>query len=471
MILGLGDRNLGSFRDPSGHIYESNGRVFRTISETAIIDYESLKTDGFYEKLAGTGYALGADEIDLSNFANLPAGVSLIVEHPKIPYISYPYEWGFQQLKAAALLHLDLQLFSLDHGAVLKDSSAYNVQFIGPKPVFIDFLSFRPYNEGEYWDGHSQFCQQFLNPLLLRAKLGVPHNSWFRGNLEGLSTADFNRLLPGRKKASWNMLSHVVLPAYLQRRASAMQTDSLRQAKAKPFPKPSYRNLLLQLREWIAKLKPADKYASTWADYSDHNTYGTEDADSKSSFIGRFAQQVKPALMWDLGCNTGRYSHLAIRKGAEMAIGFDFDMQALDKAFIHATSQDIALLPLFLDAANPSPGLGWAHSERQSLATRSNADAVIALAFIHHLAIGKNIPLEWVVDWIVSLAPQGIIEFVQKDDPTVLKMLALRKDIFTDYNEANFRRHLEQRAKIVESEKITSSGRTLYRFSRHEYDK
>ena len=71
-------------------------------------------------------------------------------------------------------------------------------------------------------------------------------------------------------------------------------------------------------------------------------------------------------------------------------------------------------------------------------------DAVIALAFQHHLAIGRNIPLPEIINWITQLAPQGLIEFVHKDDPTIQKMLALRDDIFHDYNLENFITALQQ---------------------------
>lgn len=463
----LGNRDLGSFRDPSGHIYEADGKIYRTVSESAMHECSRLKERRFYDELASTGYAITSKELNISDFSNLPAGTAMLFEHEKIPFISYPYEWGFLQLKAAALLHLDLQLFSLERDVVLKDSSSYNVQFIGAKPVFIDFLSFRPYRDGEYWDGHSQFCEQFLNPLLLRAKFGVPHNSWYRGNMEGVATSDISQLLSFRQKLSWNVFSQIVLPNYLQNRAINMNTDELTRAKEKPLPKNGYRNLLLQLREWVASLATADKYSTTWAGYHDNNTYTDDEAGKKRKFIGSFAQKVKPSLMWDLGCNTGQYSAVALREGAGMSVGFDFDQQALDTAFSFASDKKVSLLPLFLDAANPSPGQGWGNEERKSLAKRAKADGVISLAFIHHLAIGKNIPLDWVVDWIVGLAPNGIIEFVHKNDPTVRKMLSLREDIYTEYCEETFRQLLERRAKIVQTEVISEHGRTLYWYARN----
>lgn len=74
-----------------------------------------------------------------------------ILKPRSIPFISYPYEWCFSQLRAAALTTLQIQKEALRFGMTLKDGSAYNVQFIGAQPVFIDTLSFEKYREGSPW--------------------------------------------------------------------------------------------------------------------------------------------------------------------------------------------------------------------------------------------------------------------------------------------------------------------------------
>lgn len=459
-------RNAGSFRDPAGYIFEADNRIFRTVSNYAEQEYNQLRDNGFYDKLFETGYSVSANEVNISDFSNLPANTALILEHPKIPFISYPYEWGFLQLKSAALLHLDLQIFALNHNVILKDSSAYNVQFIGSKPVFIDFLSFRQYQEGEYWEGHMQFCEQFLNPLLLRSIFGVPHNAWYRGNMEGIPTGSIVKLLSLKHKFSLNVLLHLVLPDYLQNRSQKINISSLIKKKNQHFPKKRYLNLLLQLKEWVTTLSPNDKHATTWSKYTEDNIYEVVDIEKKCDFIANFVREIKPKTVWDIGCNTGQYSELALRAGAKMVLGFDYDQQALDKAFNLASTKKLAFTPLFLDASNPTPKQGWNNSERKSLVERAEPDAVFSLAFIHHLTIAKNIPLEWVIDWIVKKAPSGIIEFVQKNDPTIQKMLSLRKDIHTEYCENVFCKILEKKAKIIQSAVISDKGRTLYWYQR-----
>ena len=151
---------------------------------------------GVLQSLAAAGRVVAFDEVSRDVLGGEAGDPALVLEHPRLPFVSYPYEWPFKALKAAALHHLDIQIDALDGGVALSDASAYNVQFLGAKPIFIDLLSFRRYREGEFWLGHRQFCEQFLNPLLLRALVGVPHNAWYRGSLEGIVSAELSRLLP-----------------------------------------------------------------------------------------------------------------------------------------------------------------------------------------------------------------------------------------------------------------------------------
>lgn len=123
-------------------------------------------------------------------------------------------------------------------------------------------------------------------------------------------------------------------------------------------------------------------------------------------------------------------------------------------------------LPLFFDGANPSPDQGWNQAERQGMKARADADGILALAFVHHLAIAKNIPLDELVAWLISLAPTGVLEFVPKSDPMVGQLLRLREDIFADYTEETFRALISERASIVREEKVSATGRRLIQFAK-----
>lgn len=452
----------GSFRDPSGYVYTSGNRVFRTVTESARNKYEFIRDNIVVSKLQDQGRIIKAREIDCSEWPSNIQNVAYLLEHPRIPFISYPYEWSFEQLREAALHHLELQMDLLDFGITLSDATAYNIQFVGPKPIFIDFLSLRPYVEGEFWWSHRQFCEQFLNPLLLRAVVGVAHNSWFRGSLEGITTADLAKLVPQHRRFSLNIFTQVILQAKLERDAIATPLRAIDRAKkAKRLPKGSYRAILQQLRNWIGKLAIADESKTIWEDYANNNTYSDVEARAKRSFITEFVKSVRPHTIIDLGCNTGDYSLAALEAGAQYAIGIDSDHKAIGQAYKRSKAKMASFLPLCLDAANPSPSQGWQQNERQGFAERARVDALIALAFEHHLAIGKNMPFSRLVPWLIKIAPQAIIEFVPKNDSTIRNMLALREDIFSDYTEEAFLKEIHKYADVVRQESISSSGRKL----------
>jgi ribosomal protein L11 methylase PrmA len=456
-------RNPGSFRDPSGHVFSSGDRIFRAVSDEAYRNFQLLKSSGAYDDLRNRKWIIAAEEADVDHSGE---NGRRILEHPKLPFVSYPYEWPFSLLKRAALLHLEMHLRALDFDFTLSDASAYNVQFLGVSPIFIDTLSFIPYREGDYWAGQRQFVEQFINPLLLRSLLGVSPNAWYRGTLDGLPTEEIVHLI-GRFKRwfSPNVLTNITLPALFQKKAR--QTPDLPPGKPKPLPKTALRFMLRRLHSWISRLQPKNIGPTEWQEYGAHNdSYAGDEEGKKREFIAQFSLAVAPSCAWDMGCNTGGYSEILLQNNAKSVIGFDFDLNALDTAVARSSSRRLQFLPLFADAANPSPEQGWAEVERFGLRSRVNADAIVALAIVHHLAIGKNIPLPSVLDWLVGLAPRGVIEFVPKTDPMIQRMMRFRKDIFTEYDKDHFEQALRGHGRIDRVLELSPGGRTLYQYER-----
>lgn len=454
----------GSFRDHRGRIYYVEDRVLRTVMPVAMDDFNFVRATGLVDDLVDKGLLIGETRVDKALVADNAA--EIVIEHPRLPFVSYPYEWSFPALRSAALLHLDLQLEALKKDVTLTDATAYNVQFRGARPVFIDSLSLRRYVDGEFWAGHRQFCEQFVNPLLLHSKLGVPHNAWFRGALEGIPANELSKLLPWHSRLSWNVLTHVVMQARLQN-ASGQSDAAVDKAKGRKLPRIGFEQILYGLRRWIQKLEPKKGDATVWQEYAHDNSYVDDEVEKKRAFVAEFVRSIEPGLLFDIGCNTGDYSVLSLESGAGYVVGFDFDVGALDHAFRRAERDGLDFQPLLLDAANPSPAQGWLERERQGLEGRARGDAVIALAVVHHLAIAKNLPLQQVLGWIMAMAPRGIIEFVPKSDPMVQRLLSLREDIFADYDEESFRSIVAAQARIVTSSVVSASGRTLYWYDRH----
>ncbi|MFA6433293.1 MAG: class I SAM-dependent methyltransferase [Elusimicrobiales bacterium] len=456
-------------------MYKLNGRVFRTVLGPGLDDMVFCRNSGFFLQAEERGCLIKTKEVaDIGILASFP-GARMVLEHECVPFITFPYEWTFSQLKKAALLHLDLHLLALKYGVTMRDASAYNIQFENTKPVFIDYLSFARYKEGEIWAGHHQFCEQFLNPLLLFSKAGLEYQTWYKGSLGGISTCDTNRILPWRAKFSPQILTHVVLKDHFDR-ASLKQSSGAgsetfspqtgRGEKAK-LPQKALETMLSSLRSFIAGLERRTQ-KTLWEDYSKTNSYTRESNERKRSAVRDFCARRTPRRLLDIGCNSGEFSEISLSSGAGQVVGLDLDHGAVALAFNRAEIKKLALLPLLQDFKNPSPSQGWNGIERQALSERIiewNPDAILALAVIHHLALSGNIPLDQVVEWLAGIAPCGVIEFVPKEDLTVRIMMRYREDIFPDYTQTVFEECLRRRADIV-NRFMLANGRILYEFSR-----
>lgn len=455
----------GSYRDRRGYVFTSGERILRSVDASAAETIRGFMASRVFERLVGTGQLVATKVASDDPIALGIANSTLLLEHARIPFVSHPYEWPFSALRAAALLQLDLHLELLEHGYTLTDASAYNIQFRGPDPVFIDFLSVDRYVEGSYWSGHRQFCDQFLCPLLFSARLGIPYNAMYRGRLEGISAGELVSLLRLRDKFSFQVLLNVVLPARFEAAARRGRVVPRAVAARRPLPKQALVRMLSGLRRWIARLNPPARLTD-WTSYAAENTYEVAERSAKDEFVARAVRAAAPAAVIDLGCNTGDYSAVALGAGAGFVIGVEADEATADLAYVRARREKLNLLPLVQDAANPSPSQGWLGAERASFESRADFDFLVALAVEHHLAIGRNIPLDQVVRFLVGLAPRGVIEFVQKTDTTVRRMLSLREDIFTDYTEEGFRNLLGSCARIVDRRTVSREGRVVLWYDR-----
>jgi ribosomal protein L11 methylase PrmA len=459
-----------SFRDPAGVVIITDERVFRSVESRAQADYQALESSGLLAQLIASGKVIhthrmhGAD-VPTQISAQFPVGNRYFLEHERVPFISYPYEWPFALLKRAALHYLDLHLECLRSGFTFSDASAYNVQFMGVRPIFIDILSIRKYREGEYWSGYQQFCQQFLNPLLLTACTGIPYQHWFRSSVDGVPVGILTKALPLRSRFSWRAILHV----YLHEKMLSVASIS-RNTTSRPSTRPMSRGTLMwqleSLHSWIQGLRRPERQKTTWQDYDQNTSYSAAAQKAKEAIVADFIKRKKPKLLLDIACNGGRFSEIALRNGATTAIGLDIDEGALDHAIDRADEQKLSMLPLLMDIGNPSPQQGWNQSQWQGLHERTAANGVLALALIHHLVIGRNIPLGRVIDWLVKLAPSGLIEFVPKSDPMTRSMLSGREDIFPDYNMDEFVILLKQRTRHINIMKIPDSGRVLAEYER-----
>lgn len=457
-------RISGSFRDPSGNVFKHENKILRTVSKIAEEKYLSIKN--IIQDSIKNNFLIDTIEINDESLKK-KFNSSFLLEHKKIPYISYPYEWTFEQLRCAALHHLNYQIFLLDRGFVLTDASAYNIQFIGSNPIFIDSLSLREYENGAPWEGHNQFCEQFLNPLVFSSENKINFNNIYKGSFEGIKNSEIINMLKFMTKIKPVIFFNILLPNFFDSLSKKKKiSESLNKKifiKKNLFSKNAYLWLINSLKKFIINIKnPSNK--TFWGRYNEEKNYSEVNYNIKRSIVKEFIERNKLKKIADIGCNDGDFSELCILSGSEYVVGFDYDQNSLEKSVLRSKEKKLNFLPLYLDATNPSSNMGWFQKERDGFLERCDFDGLIALAFEHHLTIAKNIPLNDMINWLLSIARVGLIEFIPKNDPTIQIMLALKGDIFPDYTEENFVKFLSSKALILNVNKIGDSGRKVYEY-------
>ncbi|HSL30408.1 MAG TPA: class I SAM-dependent methyltransferase [Anaerolineales bacterium] len=444
-----------SFRDPSGFLFHREGTLYRQVNPIYEQEYTRLMESGLYEKLVRAGLLIS--HVEVEGVAPASDGVHKILQPERVPFISYPYEWSFGQLKDAALVTLSIQRRALKAGMSLKDASAYNIQLLRGKATLIDTLSFEIYKEGQPWVAYRQFCQHFLAPLALMALKDVRLNQLLRVYIDGVPLDLASSLLPGKTRLNFGLLTHIHLHASAQKRYAGAEIKSQRGVMSKQ----AMTGLIDSLESTIRKLewKPG---GTEWGNYYDITNYSDAAFEHKRQLVEEWTARVKPDLVWDLGANTGVFSRVAAGSNAYV-VSSDIDPAAVEQNYRQVRAEKTEnLLPLLLDLTNPSPALGWANRERDAFQARGPADMLLALALIHHLAISNNVPLPRVAEYLRHLGKWLVIEFVPKSDSQVQKLLISRADIFPDYTREGFEAAFSQCFVTRECVPLRESERVLY---------
>jgi hypothetical protein len=455
----VGPSLASSFRDPSGFVYSRAGVLYRQVNRVFQDEFEAVTASGLYDDLTRQRLLIPHRTVSLELAATAEAAT--VLQPEPVDFISYPYEWSFGQLRDAALLTLDIQERALVRGLTLRDASAYNIQFHAGRPVFIDTLSFERRKEGAPWLAYRQFCEHFVVPLALMCRVDVGLALLLRTHIDGIPLELGSRLLGSRAWRSLGLLFHVRLHAAAQRR---YRDQPPRVVSQRSVTAQTVLNLVRSLRSLLEGLiwTPA---GTEWADYTADNNYTDQAARSKRDLVTGMLPERGVRTVWDLGANTGEYSRAARALGARV-IAFDLDPAAVELNYRRVRAeQEEGILPLRMDLTNPSPALGWAHRERMSLEERGPADALLALALVHHLAIGHNLPLDRIAGFLARLGRVLVIEFVPKNDSQVQRMLRSREDIFPSYTREGFETAFRSAFRIDEVQQVTGSERLLYRMT------
>lgn len=452
--------DAGSFRDRSGRVFYRDGGVYRALDESAALEWRHAEQAGFVRRFMQAGRIVRTQQADAPPPDDPQGRWHLVLQHERIPFISYPYEWCFSMLRDAARLHLDLMEAALEEGCILKDSTPFNVQFVDARPLFIDVASIVRLPPGEAWMGYRQFCQLMLYPLMLQAYRGVDFQPALRGRLDGIEPADMLRLLSLRDRFRRGVLTHVYLHARLQQRFGNPAQDARQTLKAHGFHRDLIRANVRRLRRIVDGLQWRDD-RSAWSGYTADCRHVAIDAPVKAEFVRRVAGARQWDLVWDLGCNTGYYSRIAA-EFADCVVALDADHASIDELYQTLQREPTSrIVPLVVDLADPSPGRGWRGRERRDLAARGRPQLTICLAVLHHLVIGRSLPLPEVVDWLADLGGELVVEFVGREDPQVQALLRHRADQFSDYTLPNFEKLLSSRFQLGRSAALPSGSRQL----------
>ncbi|MCX7862778.1 MAG: hypothetical protein N2449_07260 [Bacteroidales bacterium] len=444
---------LGSFRDPSSCIFKENHQIFRRIRPSYLETYYSLRNSNFFDILQKKHLLIEHTEVSTEPH-------NFIIKPITIPFISYPYEWSFSQLKDAALLTLKIQYEALLHNFTLKDASAFNVQFIGNKPIFIDTTSFEVYENGKPWVAYKQFCEHFLSPLLLSKYTHRSISHWWYFNLDGIPLNITHKLLSFRSYFNSLSLFHIHAHSYNINKPSQNITT-------KPtnyyISKEKLLKLIEHLYENISVL--SIKNNSYWNNYYKTCTYDAETLNDKLQFLTTHISKNNTNFLLDLGCNNGYFAN-KLSSNNIYTIAIDNDEQVID-FFYKNLSTKTHILPLVVNIVNPTPALGWKNKERNSFLDRiGTKNITLALAIVHHLRIGHNIPLIEIAHFLASVSQQLFIEFVPKDDQQVKLLLQNKQDVYHDYYLEHFENIFQQYFHIHDKKKLSNSNRILYNMIR-----
>lgn len=449
----------GTFRDPQGRLFLEGDRVLREIYP----DHLEPVLTWIQSRIARDWMQQG--RLIPTKVVSNGAGPSGMLEHERLFFPSYPWEWSPGQWRAAAGLTLDLCEEAIGQEFILKDATPLNILFRGPKPVFVDVLSFESRDpRSPFWMAYAQFVRTFLLPLAAYNYLGWPLG-WTQQRRDGYESADLAPWLSVLQSWRNPLRSLVTVPLLLEKGSSqnGKPRHSYKRKISEEVSGQVVRRTVRKTRKLLEMLVPASR-TSRWSNYTDTAAhYQQTDRGAKEEFVRRSLDKIRPAHTLDVGANTGAYSRIAARSGSEV-VAWDTDVQATELNWQSAQKDGLQILPLVADFARPTPALGWRNSEQQGLLSRAQNrfDCVMMLGVLHHLLLADQIPLSAIVDQLAAISKRwAILEWIPKEDGQFVGLCRGRESLYGHLTEDYFTEIISQKFAIRDRE-ILPNGRSLW---------
>jgi len=415
----------GSFRDKTNFVFELNGEMYRCCKAEIFEVIQDFIHSNIYKELSVTGKIVKTSIPEDSEIF-ITENNWRVLKHEKVKNISYKETWSFNMLKDAALLTLGIQEELLKHGYTLKDATPYNIQFCNHKPIFIDIGSIMRAEEEVFWSGYRQFCEMYLNPLLISSSLNLSLQNFYGVTTRGISSAVTWKMLKVRHKLRMKNIVNVYLQINKQKQnKSKITLDS--ELKEAGFTNNLRLNQVKRLKKIIFSLTEP-KLNSNWDGYSHRDHYNNEEIREKSDLIAHAFSQKNYMQLVDWGCNDGMFSKKATELSEKVTcVALDNDPEVIDQLYLDCKIQNNRILPLVIDISNPPGAYGFNNLERKSFLSNIFPDLNIAYALVHHLFISENLPWSKIFE-LFSFKGDLIIEFPLPQDKKVLELLKLKKE-------------------------------------------
>tara|TARA_Y100000591_G_C21843295_1_gene707086 strand:+ start:78 stop:1460 length:1383 start_codon:yes stop_codon:yes gene_type:complete len=454
-------KEFSSFRDNKTSVFHFKDKILRRVDIKENLDFKKFLESNFYRKNAGKIVKTKIlNENEKKEYNIVGDNNFEWLEHEKIDKLIYPYELTFDQLKASAILFLDLYINAIKNSYDIIDASAFNIQFNNSEPIFIDLGSFIELKKESKINWYKQFCENYLAPLLIKSKVKINFNDIYKGDIEGINLKLASKILPLSSWFNFSILVNIHLQSYLNSRISSSTTKKIKSKKTLS----SKQKILIasNLKKMILKLKSSK--TSYWSNYSKINSYSDKTLNKKKELVSNFVKKEKIISLMDLGCNDGFFSDLCFNSGVNNITGVDYDLDSLNNAYLRFKDQKKNFFAIYQNFSNPSPGIGWNSKERKSFSERyeKKFDGIICLAFIHHICVGRNVPLELFFDYLCKFSDNILLEFVKKEDLMVKNLSENKKSVLKFYNLGNFKKIVSKRYKIISENEVSETRVVLH---------